>query len=86
METGMLWFDDSQGKLEAKVKRAAQYYKDKYERVANLCVVHPSMIPDGELAVDEVQVKAASAVMPNHFWIGVHESDEAEKPKRRKAA
>lgn len=86
METGMLWFDDGGDKLEAKVKRATTYYEKKYERMPNLCVVHPTMIPDGETVVGEVQVKAASAVMPHHFWIGVHEGEDAEQPKQRKAA
>lgn len=87
METGMLWFDDGKDKLEAKVKRAIEYYEKKYERAPNLCVVHPSMLLDGETAVGEVAVKAASAVMPHHFWIGVHEGEAAEQePKRRKAA
>lgn len=86
METGMLWFDDGEDKLDAKVKRAASYYVKKYDKTPNLCVVHPSMIPDGETAVDEVEVKAASAVMPHHFWIGVHEAEGAEQSERLKAA
>lgn len=89
MDTGMLWFDDSDRTLEMKVQRAATYYQEKYEKQPNLCVVHPSMLPEGEVALDLITVKPATAVMPHHYWIGVHEGEQADarpKGKARKAA
>ena len=47
MEIGMLWFDnDKKTDYEAKIERAATYYRDKYGRAPNLCFVHPCMIPN----------------------------------------
>jgi hypothetical protein len=89
MDTGMLWFDDSDRTLETKIQRAATYYTEKYEKKPNLCVVHPSMLPNGELLVDKIAVRQATAVMPHHYWIGIHEAEAANgraKGKPRKAA
>lgn len=87
MDTGMLWFDDSDQDLEKKVERAVRYYVEKYERAPNLCVVHPSMLNSGDTVVGEVEVRPATAIMPHHYWIGVHEGlDGSAKPSKRKAA
>jgi hypothetical protein len=89
MDTGMLWFDDSDRPFKSKLKRAVTYYQQKYEKQPNLCVVHPSMLADGELSVDGIAVKEANAVMPHHYWIGIHEFKGAKAKKNgkgRKAA
>ena len=54
MEIGMLWFDnDKKSDYEAKIERAARYYRDKYGKVPNLCFVHPCMIlGNGSQAVE----------------------------------
>ena len=45
MNVGMLWFDnDPRTALTAKVARAANYYRQKYGLVPDLCLVHPSML------------------------------------------
>jgi predicted transcriptional regulator len=45
MNVGMLWFDnDPRTALTAKVERAADYYRQKYGLVPDLCLVHPSML------------------------------------------
>ena len=45
MNVGMLWFDnDPRTALTAKVARAADYYRQKYGLVPDLCLVHPSML------------------------------------------
>ncbi len=47
MNIGMLWFDnDPRTALTAKVNRAADYYRQKYGLVPDLCLVHPSMLGD----------------------------------------
>lgn len=89
MDTGMLWFDDSDRPIKTKIKRAVTYYEQKYEKQPNLCVVHPSMLADGEQSVNGIAVKEATAVMPHHYWIGVHEGDGAKgrsNGKGKKAA
>lgn len=90
MNTGMLWFDDSDKPLQTKIKRAVDYYQEKYETSPNLCVVHPSMIPEGETTFESIMVKHATAVMPHHYWIGVHEFEKRANGRRgardRKAA
>lgn len=88
MDTGMLWFDDSDRSVEDKVKRAAAYYIEKYERQPNLCVVHPSMVEEKDgIEVGQIAVKPASAIMPHHYWIGVHQAAvKAQTKATRKAA
>ena len=45
MNVGMLWFDnDPKVDLEAKIERAADYYRSKYGKKPTLCFVHPSML------------------------------------------
>lgn len=89
MDTGMLWFDDSDRPLANKIERAVTYYQDKYRKAPNLCVVHPSMMPEGPSEVELVELKEATAVLPHHYWIGIHEAKSANgatKAKKRKAA
>ena len=48
METGMLWYDnDPKTTLTDKVARAVEYYRKKYGRDPNLCLVNPSSCPNG---------------------------------------
>jgi hypothetical protein len=84
MDIGMLWFDnDPKTQLEAKIARAAGYYRDKYGKTPTLCFIHPSMIPgeQSDLPPTEpaqprragnIEVRTSGAVMPFHFWIGVN--------------
>ena len=45
MNAGMLWFDnDPKTALAAKIERAVDYYRHKYGRDPNLCLIHPSMM------------------------------------------
>ena len=73
MEVGMLWFDnDSKSDLSSKVKKAAEYYRNKYGQAPNLCYVHPSMIPDESVKAEQISIFSKHTIIPNHFWIGVH--------------
>ncbi len=75
MDSGMLWFDNNkQRDLTAKVSRAAEYYRKKYGQPPTLCFVHPSMVPNGDqkTAAGKIEIRIASSVLPNHFWIGVN--------------
>jgi len=79
MNVGMLWFDnDPRTALNAKVARAADYYRQKYGLVADLCLVHPSMLlgPRPDLIeghAGEVTVRPNRAILPGHLWIGKEE-------------
>lgn len=82
MNTGMLWFDnDAKTSLSAKIERAADYYRHKYGRDPNLCLIHPSMLPRDEEMDDpanqpetgKVRVRPYRPVLPGHLWIGIED-------------
>ena len=70
METGLLWFDDSSGALSERVRRAVEYYAQKFGRSPTLCLVNPAMLDKSDRPVAGIQVRGARTVMPNHFLIG----------------
>ena len=71
MDIGMLWFDSNQElEVSDRVERAAKYYKEKYGRVATLCLVHPSTLADPSKA-GRTEIKPLDTVQPNHFWLGI---------------
>lgn len=81
MNIGMLWFDnDPNSDLPTKVTRAASYYTEKYGKHPNLCFVHPSgaaisedLDPENQsFKSGDIEVRLTKSVLPNHFWIGVH--------------
>lgn len=84
MNMGMLWFDnDPKTTLAAKVIRAVQYYTEKYGRVPNLCLVHPTALTSlssmatspkiGERDLGGVVIRPYRPVLPGHLWIGIEE-------------
>jgi len=73
MHTGMLWFDDSQTTLTTKIQKAMEYYRKKYGRVPDLCLVHPNMLKDSKLDEDGITVRPYRPVLPGHIWIGVED-------------
>jgi hypothetical protein len=81
MDVGMLWFDnDPRTALTAKVTQAADYYRRKYGLVADLCLVHPSMLvgsrPDlVEGRAGKVLVRPNRLIQPGHLWIGTEEKN-----------
>ena len=85
MDIGMLWFDnDKKSDYEAKIERAAAYYRDKYGKTPNLCFVHPCMIPNANRNAEKpslksqgVEIRTSKTMLPNHFWIGIHRQDSA---------
>ena len=76
MNVGMLWFDnDPRTALNAKVARAADYYRQKYGLVPDLCLVPPSMLVKAhsdliEGPVGKVAVRPDRLIQPGHLWIG----------------
>ncbi|NIN67994.1 MAG: hypothetical protein GTO63_25460 [Anaerolineae bacterium] len=83
MEIGMLWFDDSSRPIKDKVRRAVDFYKQKYGRKPTVCLVNPQTLNGGEGSVAGVQIRRGANVMLDHFWIGVEETVKAPRQKRR---
>lgn len=84
MNTGILWFDnDPKRTLEQKITLAIDYYKKKYERTPELCLVNPGMVTNEDLAtVDHlITVRAWRPVLPGHLWIGIEDAADLSKPK-----
>lgn len=81
---GMMWRDaNSKESVEAKVDKAATYYTDKYHTDVTFCFVHPSMLGDGISGFTTksgIEVKIAKWVLPNSFWVGVGEEQNAKNP------
>jgi len=71
MKLGMLWLDDDKAmSLEAKIRRAAEYYQDKYGKVPDLCLVNKKMLTEDK-QIDAIEVRPVKHVLPDHFWLGV---------------
>ena len=74
MNAGMLWFDnDPKTALTAKIEKAVDYYRHKYGRDPNLCLIHPSMMDKEQPETGKVTVRPYRPVLPGHLWIGVEE-------------
>ncbi len=74
MNIGMLWFDnDPKTALNEKVRHAAEYFQNKYGKNPNLCIVHPSMLPEEQQTNETVKIRPWHTITPGHLWIGVEE-------------
>ncbi|NMB87863.1 MAG: hypothetical protein GYA17_05860 [Chloroflexi bacterium] len=77
MKTGMLWFDnDPKTDLVTKVGLAADYFHKKYGQSPNLCIVHPSMLPEAPVHPTEIEIRSNQSILPHHLWLGVQEKPE----------
>lgn len=85
MHTGMLWFDNTPNlSLKNRIEKAAEYYRRKYHREPNLCLIHPTMLEEdrsrakAERAVPmlgSMTVRSYGPVLPGHLWIGVEDNN-----------
>jgi hypothetical protein len=64
--------------ISERVELAANYYEEKYGRVATLCFVHPSTLSEPS-QIGRTMIKPMDTVQPNHFWLGVKPSGQALK-------
>jgi hypothetical protein len=72
----MLWFDDNpQVALNAKIEKAVQYYRQKYRREPNLCLIHPSMLGKDRPEVGTITIRPYRPVLPGHLWIGIEDKN-----------
>jgi hypothetical protein len=84
MMLGMLWFDNAPQKaIVDKINGALEYYQKKYNTMPDTVMVHPSMIAQGEIvSIENVTVKTSRSVMPNHFWVGKDNREEAKETQQ----
>ncbi len=84
MNTGMLWFDnDPKTALTAKIEQAVDYYRHKYGRDPNLCLIHPTMMENPASVggasekplIGKIMVRPYRPVLPGHLWIGVEDKN-----------
>jgi hypothetical protein len=79
MNVGMLWFDnDPRTALTAKIERAADYFRNKYGHIPDLCLVHPSMLAEPLTKAGQkftLNVRPNRLVLPGHLWIGNEEKN-----------
>ncbi len=79
MDTGMMWFDnDPKKSLDVKIQQAADYYRQKYGRIPDLCMVNPGSLANlapqsAPMVSGKVTIRPLRSVLPGHLWIGVDE-------------
>jgi len=79
MQTGLMWFDnDPRTALAVKIEKASNYYKRKFGRLPDLCLVNPSMLGDSPVESIEqrgvrITIRPYRPVLPGHLWIGVED-------------
>jgi hypothetical protein len=80
METGLLWYDDSQADFASKVQDAAQRYRQKFGRSPDRCYVNPASLPgNGEkVSLKGIKVVTSPTIQPHHFWVGIQERKRAQ--------
>ena len=76
----MLWYDgDPSRQIDEKVEIAAAYYRKKYGRSPNLCLIHPQMVEQSELDPSaRIEVRLSNLVLLDHFWMGVRPEEDVE--------
>lgn len=78
MNIGMMWFNDNPKiPLSAKVLEAAEYYRTKYGKSPDLCLVNPAMLAEPQMREGKVIIRPLSSILPHHLWIGVDEKTHA---------
>lgn len=84
MHVGMLWYDNNPNlALDRKIEKAVEYYRQKYGRQPNLCLIHPSMIDKDHPAhgrhnlkeVEGMTIRPYRPVLPGHLWIGIEDNN-----------
>ena len=84
MHVGMLWFDNTPNlTLKNRIEKAVDYYRRKYHREPNLCLIHPNLIgkdqPDLDQLIsngmDSLTIRPYRPVLPGHLWIGIEDKN-----------
>jgi hypothetical protein len=81
MHTGLMWFDnDPRTTLTVKIQKATDYYKRKFGRLPDLCLVSPGMLGENQLDAalehgGKITIRPYRPVLPGHLWIGIEEQN-----------
>jgi len=76
MNIGMMWlFDKPLAGLVPNLIDAADYYRQKYGQVPNLCMVNPKDAV--ALNVGIVTIKPMREILPRSLWIGMQDTGDA---------
>ncbi|MCL4257784.1 MAG: hypothetical protein KJZ53_04545 [Anaerolineales bacterium] len=76
---GELFFIDDANQLEGKILWAAERYRRKYGRAANLVMLHPSLLQN-ERQFGALRLQPRKTVLPSYLWVG---EDVATRPLAR---
>ncbi|MBI1854327.1 MAG: hypothetical protein HYR93_00360 [Chloroflexi bacterium] len=77
MHIGMLWFDNAPDiELKIKIEKAVAYYRQKYHREPNLCLIHPDMLNKEKLEFAKITIRSYRPVLPGHMWIGIEDKSQ----------
>lgn len=75
MKIGMLWYDDDkQRTLEEKVRRAAEYFREKYGRLPDLCLLNPATLNGGPAKIAKIELRTKANILLYHFWLGTDDN------------
>lgn len=69
MVIGLLWQSDKP--VEQVIPLASARFAERLGCTPNVCYVHPTLLPDGDRAVDGVLIKSSARVLRQHFWLGI---------------
>jgi len=75
MKMGLLWYDAGNKSLAENVAEAADRYRDRCGEVANVCYVHPHLLPEGPRQVAGLRVRPAAQILRHHYWVGREAED-----------
>jgi hypothetical protein len=76
MNIGMMWlFDKPLAGLVPNLIDAADYYRQKYGQVPNICMVNPKDAV--ALNVGIVTIEPMKEILPKSLWIGMREVVDA---------
>ena len=84
MHAGMLWYDNApEIPFEKRLETAANFYRRKYGRLPNLCLIHPSMLNSPHVRLGAITVRAYAPIVRGALWIGVEDVRRAKTPRIR---
>ena len=74
MHIGMLWFDNAPNvPLLTRIEKAVDYYRKKYHREPNLCLIHPGTADVEKTVFGQMTIRTYQPVLPGHLWIGIED-------------
>lgn len=74
LNVGLMWLiDDPKSPLADGIIKAATRYTEKYGKVPNVCMLHPSMLPEKPLEIAGIAIRPYRSILPRSLWIGIEE-------------